>query len=303
MSTPTAYGVGLDLGGTQIKALAITPAGDTVREHTRENGGDEPVSWIAGMQEILADWRADLGAAPRFVGLCAPGLAARDARSIAFMPGRMEALQGLVWGEALKLDVPVRVLNDAHAALLGEVGCGAAQGARNAVMLTLGTGVGGAILCDGHLLRGHLGRAGHIGHLSLDPDGLPGITGAPGCLEDAIGNCTLPRRTGGRFHDTRALLDAVSRGDGAAASVWQASVRALGAGIVSIINAVDPEVIVIGGGIAAAGDALFAPLAAYMDDHEWRPAGHRVTVARARLGEHAGALGAALYARDFGGSL
>jgi len=300
VSTGGAYGVGIDLGGTQIKAVAVDASGTILSERTTDNGGADPVSWIARIAELLADWAAARHEVPSFVGLCAPGLAAADAGSIAFMPGRMEALQGIVWRDVLKTEVPVRVLNDAHAALLGEVGHGVARGVRNAVMLTLGTGVGGAILCDGRLLRGAIGRAGHLGHISLDPDGAKGITGAPGCLEDAIGNCTLAVRSGGRFHDTRDLLDSVARGDADAARVWHSSVRALGAGVVSIINAVDPELVILGGGIAAAGEALLGPLAAYLDEYEWRPAGHRARVARAALGEHAGALGAAYFALHFG---
>lgn len=300
MSASTAYGVGVDLGGTQIKAVAVDAAGAMLSDRNTDNGGADPASWIARIADLLADWRAALGAAPRFMGLCAPGLAAHDARSIAHMPGRMEALQGIVWSEVLKTDTPVRVLNDAHAALLGEVGHGAARGVRNAVMFTLGTGVGGAILCDGRLLRGQIGRAGHLGHISLDPEGARGIAGAPGCLEDAMGNCTVARRSQGHFHDTRALLDAMAQGDAGAAEIWRRSVRALGAGVVSIINVVDPEVVLLGGGIAEAGDALLVPLAAYLDAHEWRPAGHRVKVAVAALGPQAGALGAAHFALHFG---
>ena len=236
---------------------------------------------------------------PDAIGLAAPGLAAQDASRIDYMPGRMEALQGLDWTQALAAPCPVRVLNDAHAALLGEAWCGAAQDARNVAMFTLGTGVGGALLCDGHLLRGAIGRAGHLGHISLDPEGAPGITRCAGALEDAIGNHNLVLRSGGRFEETLELVRA-SEHDVSARAIWEQSVRALGAAIVSIINVVDPELVVIGGGIAAAGDALFRPLHAYLDAHEWRPGGHRVTLVPAALGEVAGALGAARFALNFG---
>src|SRR5206468_1632362 len=107
---------------------------------------------------------------PDRIGLCAPGLAARDERSIAWMQGRMAAIQRVDWTALLASPTPVPVLNDAHAALVGEAWLGAARGARDVVLLTLGTGIGGAILADGKLLRGHIGRAGHLGHVTVNAD-------------------------------------------------------------------------------------------------------------------------------------
>src|SRR5207249_2187105 len=127
------------------------------------------------------------------------GLPARDGRSIASMPGRLAGLEGLNWQQWLGLAKPVPVFNDAQAALLGEVWLGAAKGAANAVLLTLGTGVGGAAMVDGRVLRGHLGRAGHLGHVALDPDGPGDIVNTPGSLEDAIGEHTLTVRSRGGF--------------------------------------------------------------------------------------------------------
>src|SRR3954469_23680248 len=160
-------------------------------------------------------------------------------------------------------------------------------------MLTLGTGVGGALMVDGHLLRGALGRAGHLGHVSLDPEGLPDVTRCPGSLETAIGNVTVEARTGGRFSTTHELIAAHVAGDEFATCLWDDSVLALAAAVASIINVADPEVFIIGGGIARAGAALFEPLNDNLGRFEWRPHGHRVKVVPAELGEYAGALGAA----------
>src|SRR5207248_10157438 len=143
---------------------------------------------------------------PSAVGVSAPGLAAADRRCISHMPRRLQGLEGLDWTEFLGVGRPVPVLNDAHAALLGECWIGAAQGLQNVAMLTLGTGVGGAAMVDGKLLRGHVGRAGHLGHICLNPYGTPGITGTPGSLENAIGNCTIEERTLGRFRSTHDLV-------------------------------------------------------------------------------------------------
>ena len=288
-----SHAFGIDLGGTHIKAVAASPDGEILAAASRETRDDEG-GWPEAARDIARELTRSSGGPPDSIGLAAPGLAAADGRSIASMPGRLRGLEGFDWAQAL--GAPVAVLNDAHAALLGETWKGAAAGGRDVVLLTLGTGVGGAVLSGGRLLTGHIGRAGHLGHLCLDPDGPPDITGMPGSLEGAIGNCTLAVRSGGRFKDTRELVEAHRRGDPHATSVWLESVRRLACGIGSIVNAVDPEVVVLGGGIALAGDALFEPLARFLAEVEWRPGGQRVRVVPATLGDRAGALGAARHA-------
>jgi len=161
-------------------------------------------------------------------------------------------------------------------------------------MLTLGTGVGGAILADGKLLRGHIGRAGHLGHICLDVDSTDkSIVGMPGALECAIGNYNIRERTADGFATTHELIAAFRAGDHSAGEVWLKSIRALACALASFINIIDPEAIIIGGGIAQAGDALFDPLREELAKIEWRPGGHSVRVIPATLGEWAGAIGAA----------
>ena len=287
------YAIGVDLGGTNVKFVAVTESGDLI-ERSAESTVDAGSGWAEHVPARLARIEAEHGPS-EWIGVAAPGLAASDGRSIAWMQGRMTGVQGFDWTTHLGRPRPVPVLNDAHAAVLGEAWRGAAAGARNVMMLTLGTGVGGGALVDGRLLRGHLGRAGHVGHISLDADGAPDIVGTPGSLEDAIGDCTVARRSGGRFASTELLLDAYRAGDPAAEAVWSRSVECLAVGISSLINVLDPEVVVIGGGIARAGDALFRPLAGYLDRVEWRPLGAGVAVVPAALGEFAGAFGAAYH--------
>lgn len=290
------YLLGLDLGGTSVKAVAVSAEGRLLERTVETFDPDAPRAFLIAMCAARDRLMSAAGTAPQALGVSAPGLAAADGRRIAYMPGRLAGLEGLDWTEALEAARPVPVLNDAHAALLGEVWRGAARGARNAVLLTLGTGVGGAALVDGRLLRGAIGRAGHLGHISLDPDGPPDICGTPGSLEWAIGNATLRERSQGRFATTHDLIRAAEAGDPFARAVWLKSIRALAAGVVSLINVLDPEVVVIGGGIARAGAALFEPLAAELERMEWRPGGHRVRVVPAELGEFAGAYGAAYHA-------
>lgn len=285
------YSLGLDIGGTQIKAACLADHGALIDWRCVETGAGS--DWKARVREVVAQIFKDLGTPPLRVGVAAPGLAASDGRSIAFMPGRLPGLEGLDWTEFLGSPAMVPVLNDAHAALLGEVAFGAATGVRNAFMLTLGTGVGGAILSDGKPLRGSFGRAGHLGHICLNPNGPPDIVNTPGSLEDAIGECTLAPRSNGAYTTTQMLLDDCNKGVASARDVWMKSVWALACGISGLINVLDPEAVIIGGGIANAGAALFGPLEQMLEKCEWRPAGHRVKIVPAKLGERAGALGAA----------
>jgi glucokinase len=294
------YSIGLDLGGTNIKGLAVTVSGKVLAEINVPTGDAGDKRWIQNVDRARANLQRELGEEPDFIGLAAPGLAARDHRSIAFMPERLHGLENLVWQEYFDVSQPVPVLNDAQAALLGEVWRGAARGSSNVILLTLGTGVGGAAMVDGRLLHGHLGRAGHFGHLSLNPQGPPDITSTPGSLEDAIGDATIQKRSQGRFDSTRKLANAVRRGDREARRVWQDSLRTLAAATASLINTLDPETVILGGGIARAGVTLFRPLRQFLDKFEWRPGGSKARIVPARLGDRAGAFGAAWNAIQFG---
>lgn len=295
------YALGIDIGATNIKAVAVSPAGKLLTEVNTPTGDTGSKSWMGNV--LLARQRVHdtMNAVPKWTGLAAPGLAAKNQRSIRHMPGRLAGLEGLNWQKAFQAKGMVPVLNDAHAALLGELWQGAAHGKPNAILLTLGTGVGGAACVDGRLLRGNLGRAGHLGHISLNPDGAPDIVKTPGSLEDAIGECSIRARSKGRFATTKELVTASNRGDADARNIWLTSVRALAAAIASLINVLDPAVVVIGGGIAKARASLFRPLTQYLDEFEWRPGGARVRIVPARLGESAGAFGAAWNAMHYRG--
>jgi glucokinase len=154
-------------------------------------------------------------------------------------------------------------------------------------------------MCDGRVIAGSIGRAGHFGHMTVHASGNKDIVNTPGSLEDAIGNCTVGQRTAGRFESTADLVAAHLDGDVEATGIWLESVRQLAAGIVSIVNAVDPSRVILGGGIAShAGDALLAPLRDWMTEYEWRPRGVGVEIVLATLGDEAGAIGAAAYARE-----
>jgi glucokinase len=286
--------IGIDLGATRIKAVAIDSEGNILHQQYEPTNDGDDATWKTAIKRAVEGLRAKVGS--EVVGISAPGLPAEDNRAIAFMPGRLQGLEGFVWSDYLGL--PAYALNDAVSAMYAEARFGVARGRKNVIMLTLGTGVGGAILIDGKPYQGAFSKAGHLGHLTLDSEGEQDITGIPGSLEDAIGNCTIAKRTFGRFHSTEELLKAHSQGDAFATEVWLASVRKLAIGIASLTNILSPEAVILGGGITAAGDALFKPLETYLDIYEWRAGGNRTAILQAGYGDLAGAAGAACFASD-----
>lgn len=289
------YAIGVDLGGTNIKIVVIS-SDEEVLDYSTCETSDATGSWARNIKSAIDEIQKRRSEPASHIGVASPGLAARDGLSIADLRGRLQGLEGLVWTDFLNSSRPVRVLNDAHAALLGELWKGAAAGCKNVVLLTLGTGVGGAILADGRLIKGNLGRAGHLGHISLNSDGPPDGVGTPGSLEEMIGNYNLLERSEGRYSSTRNLVEAHLSGEAHASKVWLRSIYHLAAGLTSIINAVDPEVVILGGGIVDAGRALFEPLSGFMDQMEWRPLEYRVPIIAASLGDKAGAIGAVYHA-------
>ena len=295
------YSIGIDLGGTNIKAVAVDSSDNILERATLssdDNSEQQDRPWARSARELVVQLERAQQKPARFVGIAAPGLAATDLKTIAYQPGKLHGLEGFNWSDFLKRGFMVPVLNDAHAALLGEAWLGAAAGLSNVVLLTLGTGVGGAILVNGKLLSGAIGRAGHIGHMSVTGDDILSIFGMPGSLERAIGNYSVSERTGGKFSSTLQLVEAYRAGDEMAAAEWLKSINVLARALASLINILDPEAIIIGGGISRAGADLFDPLRNELEKIEWRPGGHVVKVLPASLGEWAGALGAARFAME-----
>ena len=284
--------IGIDVGGSSVKAVVVSREGDRIADANRTFDPDQKLHFAKTIAGVVSSLEHEHGAA-ELIGLSAPGLAAKDGSSIAYLPNRLEGMEGLNWTEFLKRESPLPVLNDAHAALLGEVWQGSARGLKDVIMLTLGTGVGGAAMVEGNLLRGHSGKAGHLGHICLDLCGEPDICNTPGSLEVMIGNCTIAERSGDRFETTHDLIKAVAEGNAHAERVWLSSVKALACAIGSFTNILDPEVAVIGGGIARAGELLFEPLRKEVDTVEWKVCGHDIRLVPAELGEFAGAFGAA----------
>ena len=295
MSTTPQLAIGIDLGGTHIKAALLERDTGTLVQTCSlptcdgEWSGSEPL-FAHRVRDLIHELEASGASGTLPVGLCAPGIAHPGGRSIDWMPGRMHGLEKFEWPAFLAREV--RVLNDAQAALLGEAWVGSARGCQDVIMLTLGTAVGGAILSGGRLIRGHIGRGGHLGHISIHADGAQDAFQTPGSLDSFLGNQTLRQRTQGRYDSTHALVAAALAGELEAQEIWAASIRRLAVAAASLINVLDPEMLILGGGISTgAGDALLKPLQHYLDQYEWRPGDHKVRLMLASAGEWAGAIG------------
>lgn len=255
------FALGLDLGGTNIKLVCVEASGKLIAQQSIATHDGARATWAEHVKSLIATMEHERSARATWLGLAAPGLATRDHRAIAFMPGRMQGLEQLDWTNFLQRTRRVTVLNDAHAALLGEHWLGAARNFENALLLTLGTGVGGAILSQGKLLTGTIGRAGHLGHTCLNLNGEKDIVHTPGSIELLMGDCTIHQRSNGLFSSTEKLVAAH-----------------------------------LAGGMSKAGAALFQPLENFLNELEWRPGDHRVKILPAQLEDWAGAFGAARFA-------
>ncbi len=288
--------IGIDIGGTRIKAVAMDGQGNILfHSYQPTQDGDDTV-WKKNIADAVATVKQKLNSNEVLIGISAPGLPDEKNECIAFMPGRLQGLENFNWGNFL--EHPAYVINDAVSALMAEAKLGACKDKKHAVMLTLGTGVGGAILIDGKPYQGAFNKAGHIGHMVIDDEGDIDVTGMPGSLEECMGNCTIEKRSKGKFQSTQELLDAYRNGDEFAKSIWMKSVRQLGIGIASITNILSPEIVVLGGGITEAGSDLFQPLSHFMDMYEWRAGGNKTTIVKAIHGDLAGAIGAACFALE-----
>lgn len=288
------YAIGIDLGGTRIKGVLIDlQNGEQVHQLSVDTHDGNAAHWKQEITEMVSALRDLSFDEIKGIGLAAPGIASADNQMIINMPGRMQGLEGFNWQELLQQ--PVYVLNDAHAALVAEAHYGSALGYNHALMLTLGTGVGGGLWLNGRLFQGNANRAGHLGHMILDVHNPElDITNVPGSLEQAIGNATVPQRTFFKYNDTRELVEAYRQCEPIATRAWLEAVRQLAASLASLVNIFSPEIIVLGGGITQADDALFEPLRKFMDIYEWRPKGQSVPIKKASFTDLSGSIGAAV---------
>jgi glucokinase len=302
----SSYDAGFDIGGTQIKFGLIDRDGRLVKK-----GKVRSPEAMAEILDVLGEtWTALKRSAPGPVRSCGFGIAgfySTKERKILQSPN-YPSLNGYPILPALRkiIDVPVRVGNDANMAAYGEYEHGAGRGARSLVLLTVGTGIGGGIILDGKLWEGHGGYAGELGHITVNPDGERCGCGRRGCLETEASAPRLVRNfqaLSGRTDvvDSKDVYLLAKAGDRAALESFGKLAYWLGIGIGIIVTALNPEKVIIGGGVVSAGRLLMDPVVA--EARRWSHpipfAGCRVE--RAALGNDAGLVGAAAWARRASG--
>lgn len=309
--------IGVDLGGTKLLAGAVSADLSVRHRAMRPARGEDQQEVIDTLVDAIDEVRRAAGDEARAVGVGIPSLMDYErgvALSTVHLPIEDVAVRDVL---AERLGLPVFVDNDANAALLGEHRGGAAEGTRHAVMLTLGTGIGGAVLADGRLVRGVLGAAGELGHMVIDTDGPPCFGTCPnrGCLEAMASGSALGRDAlavarsdpgsalGIALADGQEITGALTTelahdGDPAAAALVARVGGLLGVGIASLVNIFNPEVVVVGGGVIAAGDLLLDPARAVVARRALVPSRDAVRIVAARFGAESGMLGAAALAFD-----
>jgi glucokinase len=261
----------IDFGGSEIK-LGILADGAPVRTATVPAGEGD----LEQVRDAAAALIAGVAPArPTAAGIAVPGVVDRAAGRLVKAHDKHPRLGGLdliAWAdEAFAL--PAVIENDARAALVGEITAGSAAGARDAVLMTLGTGIGTAAVMDGTVLRGAHDHAGILGgHLTVDLDAGLCNCGNVGCAESIAGAWAIRRDLAARgdaVADVKEMLAAAEAGDAAAAALRDRAIRAWGATAVSLCHAYDPEVVILSGGVMRAGTAVAAPIEAYVRAHLW----------------------------------
>lgn len=293
MSGPLA--VGIDIGGTKIAAGVVDRDGRVLARRELPT----PVTERAALVEAIVGVARELSAeaAAESVGIGIAGLvdASGDiVRSATYLPLDDEPLRAVV---QTAVGLPVVVDNDANAGGWAEARFGAAQGIRDALFVAVGTGIGGAIIIDGALRRGWQGTAGEIGHLIVERDGRPCPCGSRGCWEQYGSGRALVQaaeRVGFEVTHGSTLTQAAEAGNAQARDVLAEIGGWVGVGVASLVAVLDPEIVVIGGGLSTAGELLMQPtreaFATNLTAHGRRPEPQLVL---ATLGPDAGLIGAA----------
>jgi glucokinase len=309
------YVIGVDLGGTNVRAALTDRQGQILHEARRSSLSDQtPEGTLANIRDAIREILEKQGIAAAEVvgiGIGLPGIM-DDARGVVFWSPNFPLWENVPVAQQVggPVHLPVTLLNDAKCAAMGELEFGAARGARHMVMITVGTGVGGAFVVDGQLLLGPNGSIGEVGHMTIDPDGPLCGCGNHGCWERFCGRDAIVDRTVRRLQRGRpsTLLEKVDRpgevtpalvaqaaaaGDALSIEIMEETGFYIGVGVANLINIMNPEVFVVGGGIAQAGDVLFGPLRRTVAARAVALQAKTARIVPAELGDNAGVMGAA----------
>jgi glucokinase len=292
---PDPVVLAVDVGGTGIKAALLDADATVVRQtETPTPVAEGPAAVVAAVRAAAL---ALAGPAVVAAGVVVPGtvdVATGTARYATNIGWHDVPLRELLTAD---LDVPVAVEHDVRAAGLAECTLGRARGVSDCLIMVIGTGIAGVVVSEGVAVRGATDSAGEIGHVPVHPEGDVCACGQRGCLETYASAAAIARRyhaLGGRAGSSAREVSAARSSDPLAAQVWDEAIDALGIGLASYTMLLDPEVVVLGGGLAMAGEALLEPVRVALAGRlSWRAA---PAVALSPLGTRAGQLGAAILA-------
>jgi glucokinase len=312
--TMLQYVIGIDVGGTNIKAGAVDYQGKILAStRVLSEAGSGPEAFLSKLEKIVGDLQSQVkDQTLAAIGFGIPG-AIHFTEGIVTQAPNFTALNGMPIRKFLneRIDVPCYIENDANAIALGEMWVGAGRSFSHILCLTLGTGVGGGVIIDGDLLRGVDGMGAELGHVAIEVNGAPCNCGSTGCLEtvaSATGILRMYREQIAKHPEsslnsytemTPALVYAEAvKGDAFACSLIQQAGHGLGVGMASFVNIFNPEVVIIGGGVAAAWDVLMPPAIETMKNRAFKAPAERVKVVRAEKENEAGIHGCAYLAWD-----
>jgi glucokinase len=316
------YVIGVDLGGTKLLAGAVDADLSVIHRTNRLVYGlsqDELVQMIVDAMEEI---RTAVGGTVEAIGFGIP--CTFDKRTGMAVQAVNVPLKDIAFADVVceRLGLPVVVDNDANCHTVCESRMGIAQGATEVTLLTLGTGIGGGLLLNGEIYRGWINGGAEMGHMVVEMNGRPCQGNCPnwGCLESVASGSALVREASlavarrpdtalghaleeGRELTGPLITELATAGDPVACAAIETIGRALGVGIVNLVNIFNPQVVVIGGGVIAAGELLLAPAREVMMERALAPGKDVVRVEAARFGPEAGMLGAGLLARDMGAGI
>ena len=301
-----------DLGGTNLRLAAVGRSGKVEhRVRCATPRSDEPMEIVNAISELTSQCRQAVGAErlANTIGVAAPVIMDASTGLVEKAPN-IPAFNGFRFAEALgeKLDLKVVLENDATAAAVGEHWLGAARHAENAVCVTLGTGVGGGIVLWNKALRGTNGTAGEVGHICVEPNGHPCGCGSWGCLEQYSSATAVVRmahelasRKGSVLDlgtTSEKLFEAAKSGDAVALEAFRRMGHYLGIALASVINLLNPDVIVLAGGLSAGWEVFIEETRDQIAKRAFRVPALRAKLVRAELGDDAGILGVARLALE-----
>ncbi len=309
----------VDLGGTKILSAIVTPGGDVLASDRRDTqaseGKDAVIARIKASIDSLLTAQKIAPSRLQAIVIAAAGVIDMEHGVVTNSPN-LPGWEDVPLGNIIRKEygIPTLVINDAKAAAIGEHQLGAGKGARNLVFVTVSTGIGSGIIIDGKLYFGASGGAGEIGHMTIDASGPKCACGNTGCLEALASGTAVARDAIERIRrgEESALLDAVGgraeritakevfkaarAGDHLAASVVESATKYLGIGMVNLVNLLNPEIIVVGGGLSREGDFLLNPVRNMVKNRAFPHSANAVRIVAAALGDDAGVIGAALFA-------